>query len=275
MTEQHSKVRAGRRRRRGRARLLRRLRNYFLTGIIVTAPVAITAYVAWLVVDIADSRITPLIPEKYSPETYLPFGIPGLGLVILFLLLTLVGFLSVNFFGRTIVRYGERMVSRMPVIRSVYGALKQIFETVLAQSSTSFREVVLVEYPRRGIWAIGLVTSVTKGQVQNMTEDDVVNIFLPTTPNPTSGFLLFVPRRDLITLDMTVEEGLKMVVSGGLVTPEDRRPKEIQAQPQIPSRPPEPVTAGRPERLQPVPEVAETDEDLATESPEPTRARSS
>ena len=271
MTSQPIKQPKGRRTRRGRARLLRRLRNYFLTGIIVTAPIGITAYISWLVVDIADSRITPLIPAKYNPETYLPFGIPGLGLVILFLLLTLVGFLSVNFFGRTIVRFGERVVGRMPVIRSVYGALKQIFETVLAQSSTSFREVVLVEYPRRGIWAIGLVTSLTRGQVQNMTEDDVVNIFLPTTPNPTSGFLLFVPRRDLLTLDMTVEEGLKMVVSGGLVTPEDRRPQEVRERPQIPSRPPEPATAGRPEHLQPVPAEADGDR----ESPAPARARSS
>lgn len=238
---------------RGRARFFRRLRNYFLAGIIVTAPIGITAWVAWLVVDIADNRITPLIPAKYNPETYLPFGIPGLGLVILFVLLTLVGFLSVNILGRTIVRFGERVVGRMPVVRSIYSALKQIFETVLTQSSTSFREVVLVEYPRRGIWAIGLVTGVTKGQVQNITEDDVVNIFLPTTPNPTSGFLLFVPRRDLITLDMTVEEGLKMVVSGGLVTPADRRPEEVRAKPQIPSRQADPE--GRPEHLRPVREV--------------------
>ena len=258
MNDQVSNDRTRPRRRRvkrGRARLLRRLRNYFLTGVIVAAPIGITAWVAWKIVDIADKGITPLIPDKYSPETYLPFGIPGLGLLILLVLLTLVGFLSVNFLGRTIVRFGERVVSRMPVIRSVYSALKQIFETVLAQSSTSFREVVLVEYPRRGIWAIGLVTGLTKGQVQNMTEDDVVNIFLPTTPNPTSGFLLFVPRKDLITLDMTVEEGLKMVVSGGLVTPEDRRPEEVRARPQIPSRQAEPATAGRPEHLQPVPKV--------------------
>ncbi len=275
MAKQPSKEHARRAQRWGRARVLRRLRNYFLTGIIVTAPIGITAYVAWIVVDIADSRITPLIPAKYSPETYLPFGIPGLGLIILFLLLTLVGFLSVNIFGRTVVRMGERVVSRMPVIRSVYGALKQIFETVLAQSSTSFREVVLVEYPRRGIWAIGLVTSATKGQVQNMTEDDVVNIFLPTTPNPTSGFLLFVPRKDLLTLDMTVEEGLKMVVSGGLVTPEDRRPQEVRASPQIASRPAEAATAGRPEHLQPVPQPADADKDLVTESRPPSRARSS
>jgi uncharacterized membrane protein len=278
MTDQTSKERARRRHRRakhGRARFLRRLRNYFLTGVIVTAPIGITVYVAWIVVDLADSRITPLIPAKYSPETYLPFGIPGLGLVILFLLLTLVGFLSVNFLGRTVVRFGERVLGRMPVIRSVYGALKQIFETVLAQSSSSFREVVLVEYPRRGIWAIGLVTSVTKGQVQNMTEDDVVNIFLPTTPNPTSGFLLFVPRKDLMTLDMTVEEGLKMVVSGGLVTPVDRRPIEVQATPKIPSRSLESAAAGRPEHLQPVPDPQSNAAEGSVGTAPPARSRSS
>ena len=278
MTDQSSKERTRRGQRRvrwGRARFLRRLRNYFLTGIVVTAPIGITAWVAWLIVDIADRGITPLIPDNYKPEAYLPFGVPGLGLLILLVLLTLVGFLSVNYLGRTVVRYGERILGRMPVIRSIYGALKQIFETVLAQSSTSFREVVLVEYPRRGIWAIGLVTSVTKGQVQNMTEDDVVNIFLPTTPNPTSGFLLFVPRKDLMTLDMTVEEGLKMVISGGLVTPEDRRPKEIRAAPQIPSRAPEPATAGRPEQLQPVLEPESAENESATDALAKVRARSS
>ena len=278
MTDQSSKERTRRGQRRvrwGRARFLRRLRNYFLTGIAVTAPIGITAWVAWLIVDIADRGITPLIPDNYKPEAYLPFGVPGLGLLILLVLLTLVGFLSVNYLGRTVVRYGERILGRMPVIRSIYGALKQIFETVLAQSSTSFREVVLVEYPRRGIWAIGLVTSVTKGQVQNMTEDDVVNIFLPTTPNPTSGFLLFVPRKDLMTLDMTVEEGLKMVISGGLVTPEDRRPKEIRAAPQIPSRAPEPATAGRPEQLQPVLEPESAENESATDALAKVRARSS
>ena len=198
-----------------------RLRTYFLTGIIVTGPIGITIYLVWLIIAFIDNRITPLIPDRYNPEFYLPFNIPGLGLVVVLVGLTLVGFISVHFLGRTFFRIGESLVNRMPVVRSVYGALKQIFETVLAQSSTSFREVVLVEYPRRGLWALAFVTSVTKGEVQRLTEKDVVNIFLPTTPNPTSGFLLFVPRNDLISLDMTVEEGIKMVISGGLVTPDD------------------------------------------------------
>jgi uncharacterized membrane protein len=150
--------------------------------------------------------------------------------------LTLIGFVTANFLGRTLLGFGERFVDRMPVVRSIYGALKQIFETVLAQSSTSFREVVLVEYPRKGVWALAFVTSTTRGEVQNLVEDEVVNVFLPTTPNPTSGFLLFVPRRDLVVLHMTVEEGIKMVISGGLVTPEDPRSKADQGQPVIAHR---------------------------------------
>ena len=204
-------------------RPFRRLRNYFLTGVIITGPICITLYLVWLIITFIDDRITPLIPERYNPEFYLPFNIPGLGLLIVLFGLTIVGFVSVNFLGRTFFRIGENLVNRMPVVRSVYGALKQIFETVLAQSSTSFREVVLVEYPRRGLWALAFVTSVTKGEVQRLTTEDVVNIFLPTTPNPTSGFLLFVPRHDLIHLEMSVEEGIKMVISGGLVTPDDPR----------------------------------------------------
>ena len=213
-----------------------RLRTYFLTGIIVTAPLGITIFIAWKFIGLVDGWVTPIIPARYNPGTYLPFDIPGLGLVVAIVALTFVGALTASFAGRILVRFGERMVARMPVIRAVYGALKQIFETVLAQSSKSFREVVLVEYPRRGIWAIAFVTGHTEGEVQHLTEDDLVNVFLPTTPNPTSGFLLFVPRRALITLNMTVEEGIKLVISGGIVAPPDRRPQAIQEVPQISSR---------------------------------------
>ena len=198
---------------------LSRLRNYFLTGVIVTAPIAITIFLVWQFITFLDSYVGRLVPVRYNPETYLPFGIPGIGLVIMLAFLTLIGFVTAGFAGRTLVRTGERLLSRMPIIRSVYGTLKQIFETVLNQSSRSFREVVLVEYPRRGIGAIGFVTGPTQGEVQERTDEDLVNIFLPTTPNPTSGFLLFVPRKDLIHLNMTVEEGIKLVISGGIVTP--------------------------------------------------------
>ncbi len=210
-----------------RASMLRRLRTYFLTGIIATAPIGLTLYLSWALVKFVDRLVTPLIPAQYNPNNYVPFDIPGLGLIAAIILLTFIGFITANVLGREIVALGERIVDRMPVVRSLYGALKQIFETVLTQSSRAFREVVLIEYPRRGIWAIGFVTSATKGEIQTLNEGTLVNVFLPTTPNPTSGFLLFVPRSDLITLHMTIEEGIKMVISGGIVTPPDKRPRAV------------------------------------------------
>jgi uncharacterized membrane protein len=203
----------------GRISLLARLRAYFLAGVIVTAPIGITVLLVWQFVTFLDTQVGGLIPERYNPESYLPFSVPGLGLLMMLAFLTLVGFLAAGLAGRTLVHIGERLLSRMPVIRSVYSTLKQIFETVLAQSSRSFREVVLVEYPRRGIGAIGFVTGPTRGEVQMRSEEELVNVFLPTTPNPTSGFLLFVPKRDLVHLDMTIEEGIKLVISGGIVAP--------------------------------------------------------
>ena len=198
---------------------LARLRAYFLTGVIVTAPIGITALLVWQFVTFLDTQVGSLIPARYNPESYLPFSLPGLGLLITLVFLTLVGFLAAGLAGRTLVHIGERLLSRMPVVRSVYGTLKQIFETVLAQSSRSFREVVLIEYPRRGLGAIGFVTGPTRGEVQARSGEELVNVFLPTTPNPTSGFLLFVPKRELVHLDMTIEEGIKLVISGGIVTP--------------------------------------------------------
>ena len=204
--------------------LTRHLRGYFLAGVLITAPIGITFYLAWLFINWVDNTMTPLLPPAYNPETYLPFGIPGLGLLMVCLVMTLIGALTAGILGRFWIRTSERILSRMPVIRSVYGALKQIFETVLSHQSNAFREVVLFEYPRRGSWALGFITGSTRGEIQNSTEDDVVNVFLPTTPNPTSGYLLFLPRRELVMLSMTVEEGIKMVISGGIVTPPDRRP---------------------------------------------------
>ena len=208
-----------------------RLRGYLLAGVLVTAPLGVTVLLAWWIITFIDERITPLIPAQYNPESYLPFSLPGLGLVVLVIFLTLIGALTAGFLGRWVIHTGERVLNRMPVIRSIYSAVKQIFETVLAQQSNAFREAVLVEYPRRGIWAIGFITGTTKGEVQNLTEETTVNIFLPTTPNPTSGFLLFIPREDVIPLDMSVEEAVKMVISGGIVTPPDRRPLAEQEAP--------------------------------------------
>ncbi|MEM7445746.1 MAG: DUF502 domain-containing protein [Pseudomonadota bacterium] len=213
-----------------------RIRAYFLAGILVTAPISLTLYLAWLFISFIDTQVSAILPPNLNPETYLPFSIPGIGLLLVFVALTVIGGLTAGYIGRLIVRASEVVLARMPVIRSVYGALKQIFETVLANQSSAFRDVVLIEYPRRGIWSLAFVTGKTEGEVQNLTEDETINIFVPTTPNPTSGFLLFVPRRDLVVLDMTVEEGIKMVVSAGIVTPPDGRPEEAQTTPRIRSR---------------------------------------
>lgn len=207
-----------------------RLRAYFFAGILITAPISLTIYLAWIFITFVDDTVTPLIPAKYNPETYLPYGLPGLGVVIVVVFLILVGMLTAGFMGRLYQRTVERILSRLPVVRSIYHSVKQILETVFASQSTAFREAVLVEYPRRGLWAIAFITGPTQGEVQNMTEEDVVNIFLPTTPNPTSGFLLFVPKKDLYPLSMSVEQAIKMVISGGIVTPPDRRPQYKQDQ---------------------------------------------
>lgn len=200
--------------------LAARLRNYFLTGVVVAAPIGITVYVTWTFISFVDETVKPFIPDQYDPEAYFRLTFPGLGLIIMIVLLTLLGALTANLFGRTLLGYGERLVDRMPVVRNVYNALKQIFETVASQSNESFRQAGLIEYPRKGIWSICFITATTQGEVQRKTQDRVVSVFVPTTPNPTSGFLLFVPRDEIIVLDMTVEEAAKMVISAGMVTPE-------------------------------------------------------
>jgi len=200
-----------------------RLKAYFFAGVLVTAPLGITFYVSWIFIKWVDSKVTSLLPTVYNPETYLPIYIPGIGLIIVCIALTFIGALTAGIIGRFWFRTSEKILSRMPVIRSIHSAIKQIFETVLSNQSNAFREVVLFEYPRRGSWAMGFITGHTQGEVQDITKDEVVNVFLPTTPNPTSGYLLFIPRRELVTLSMSVEEGIKMVVSGGIVTPPDKR----------------------------------------------------
>ena len=207
--------------------LLARLRTYFLTGIVVSAPVGITIWLIWLFVAFVDDTVVPLIPDAYNPSDVIGVSVPGIGVIVVLLVVTIIGFLVTNFFGRFMIKLGENMVSRVPVVRTIYGVLKQIFDAVLAQSEGAFREVILIEYPRKGIWVLGFVTSNTLGEIRRVMADEMVNVFLPTTPNPTSGFLLFVPRKDCITLNMTVEEGVKLVISGGIVSPPD--PEESQS----------------------------------------------
>jgi uncharacterized membrane protein len=199
--------------------MMTRIRNYFLTGLVVAAPIGLTVYITRWFVELVDTWFVPLIPAQYQPDRYLPFEIPGLGLLIAFVLLTLLGALAANIFGRAILNFAERQVERMPVVRSIYGALKQIFETVISQSTTSFRDVGIIEYPRRGLYTIVFVTSQAKSRIGEQMGRDLISVFLPTTPNPTSGFLLYVPREDVTILDMTIEEGAKLIISAGLVEP--------------------------------------------------------
>ncbi|MGC6517999.1 MAG: DUF502 domain-containing protein [Candidatus Puniceispirillaceae bacterium] len=205
---------------------LARIRGWFLTGLLVTAPILLTVYITWLFVDIIDGWVTELLPPNLRDTFYT--NIPGVGLIIGGLAITLIGALAAGFFGRWIIRTGEAIVNRMPIIGKIYGAVKQILETVLASQSDAFRDVVLVEYPRKNLWVIGFVTGGTKGEVQGAISDETVNVFVPTTPNPTSGFLLFCPKEELTYLDMTVEEAVRLVVSGGIVTPE-HKPKKVKS----------------------------------------------
>ena len=203
--------------------LIGRLRAYFLAGVLVTAPAAITIYLAWLFINFIDGTIGTLMPGRYNPEQFMPFTIPGLGLVTVVIGLILVGAFAAGYVGRLVVGLGEGVVERMPVVRSIYGAIKQIFETVLAQKSTAFREVVLLEYPRLGIWSMGFITGPPHSDVQRVSADELVTVVVPTSPIPTAGYLLFLPRKDVVVLDMTVDEGLRVVMSGGIVNPPERR----------------------------------------------------
>lgn len=199
-----------------------RLRNYFLAGLVITAPIGITIYLTWSFVSLIDKWVKPLVPARYNPDNYLPFSVPGVGLIFAIFVITLLGFLAANYFGRSIVAYGEMLVHRTPLISTVYRALKQIFETAVAQGQSSFNEVGLIEYPRKGLHAMVFIATPTKGEVASVLggEGATYSVFLPTTPNPTSGFLLFVPKDDVIKLSMSVEDAAKLVISAGLVAPE-------------------------------------------------------
>lgn len=200
--------------------VMTRLRAYFFAGILVTAPVSITFYIAWQFIKFMDNQVWPLIPPALNPQNW---GFPGFGLIAVVVGLTMIGMLTAGFVGRFLVKIYDIILQRMPVLSGIYSAVKQIFETMLAQKANAFREVALIEYPRKGIWTAAFITGTTSGEIGDRFADDMVNVFVPTTPNPTSGFLLFLPRREVHVLDMTVEEGLKMVISTGILVPPNRK----------------------------------------------------
>jgi uncharacterized membrane protein len=199
------------------------IRTYFLTGLIVAGPVAITIYLTWSFIKWVDGWVTPFIPARYLPDTYLPFQIPGFGLIVAFVGLTLVGFLTANLVGRTLLRLGEDLLNRMPVVRGIYKALKQVFSTIFSQSGTSFRKVGLVEFPE-GAWSVVFISAEPSPSIERLlpggSAHDWVSVFMPCAPNPTTGFFFLLPRSKVIELPISVEEGTKLVISAGLIQPE-------------------------------------------------------
>ena len=201
--------------------LLAGLRASFLTGIVVIAPVGLTIWLIWSVIGWIDGVVLPLVPDKFQPERYIGMDLRGLGVIIFLLFTIIMGWIAKGLIGRSLIRYAETLVDRMPVVRSIYSGIKQISETVFAQSERSFEKACLIQYPRRGIWAIGFISTTAKGEISDRAETGgrLLGVFVPTTPNPTSGFLLYFPEEDVIELDMTVEDAAKLVISAGLVYP--------------------------------------------------------
>lgn len=200
-----------------------KLKKYFLTGLLVVVPVAMTVLVVRWIVSLMDSLLMAVLPEALRPELLYGLPVPGIGLLATLLLILLVGVLAANIFGRSLVTFSERMVDRIPLVKGIYTLFKQVSDTVLNRDRGAFRKVVLIEYPRKGIWAVAFVTGITKGEVQQLTPDKLVNVFVPTTPNPTSGFYILVPEDEMIELSMTVEDAFKLIISGGMVTPPERK----------------------------------------------------
>jgi uncharacterized membrane protein len=219
---------------RRRGGLFAGLRRSFLTGLVVVLPITLTIYLIWTVIGWIDGWVLPFVPAAYHPNELLQhyfgqdwrYNVRGLGVIVFLVFTILVGFLAKGFFGRSILRYAENLVDRMPVVRSVYNGLKQIAETVFTQSNNNFDRACVVEFPRKGIWAIGFVATRARGELAAKIPggDDALTVFVPTTPNPTSGFLVYVATKDVVLLDMSVEDAAKLIISAGLVYPNSKDP---------------------------------------------------
>ena len=208
--------------------ILARLRSSFLTGLVVIAPVGLTIWLILTVVAWIDGFVLPLVPSTIRPEEYIGINLRGVGVIFFLVFTVIVGWIAKGLIGRSLIIFAERLVDRMPVVRSIYSGIKQISETVFAQSERSFETACLIQYPRKGIWAIGFVSTNAKGEVAKRAETsgELIGVFVPTTPNPTSGFLLFFPEEDVVHLDMSVEEAAKLVISAGLVYPNAKDPAQ-------------------------------------------------
>lgn len=198
------------------------LRNYFLTGLLVVVPISVTCYVIWILIKAVDS-ILKFVPAKYLPETYLNIPIPGLGLSFVVIIVFAVGLLTRNIIGSKMIHLGEKIVERIPLASILYVGVKQLMEALIFQKTKAFHKAALIEYPRRGIYAIAFITGESRGEVQQSTEKKMINVFVPTTPNPTSGFYILVPEDEMKILDMSVEEAFKLIMSGGILSPPDEK----------------------------------------------------
>lgn len=202
------------------------LRASFLTGLVVVAPIALTILLLWNIVGWIDSVVLPLVPAAWRPEQYIGINLRGVGVIFFFVFTVLIGWVAKGLIGRSLLRWGEGLVDQMPVVRSIYNGLKQIAETVFAQQDSNFERACMVEYPRKGIFALGFVSTTAKGEISRIAAassgEPILSVFVPTTPNPTSGFLLYFPESEVTLLDMSIEDAAKLVISAGLVYPEDK-----------------------------------------------------
>ena len=191
-----------------------RIRNYFITGVLVLIPIGITVYLTLFLVKISSK----ILPKELNPDHYLPYNIPGLEILISIFLITFIGWLSLTFIGKRLIIFFESVLNRIPILRTIYSSAGQLMEN-FSQDNKNKKSVVLVQYPRTGIWAVGFATKENTGKIKNAIGDDTINVFVPTTPNPTSGFLLMFPKKDVVFLDLTFEEASKFVVSAGSINP--------------------------------------------------------
>ena len=201
-------------------RIKKSIRGVFLTGVVAVIPAGVTIYVLYLIIKLMNNLVR-FVPARYHPDQLLPFHIPGLGVIITLILIFTIGLVTRSYLGKKLAILGDRMVRQIPLVRGIYNALKQFVDAVFSDKGQSFKKAVLIEYPRKGLYSIAFVTGVSRGEVQAKTLQRCVNVFVPTTPNPTSGFYIMVPEGDMITLDMTVEEAFTLIISGGIVSPED------------------------------------------------------
>ncbi len=194
------------------------LRSYLLTGLVVWLPILITIGVLRFIIDLLDNTLA-LIPKAYQPEQLIGHYIPGLGVVLSLIILLVTGIIATNYFGQRLVAWGESILSKIPLVRSIYKTVKQVINALMSTNSEAFRKVVLIEYPRKGLWTIAFQTGTANSGINNKTKEELISVFVPTTPNPTSGFLMMLPRNDVIELDMSIDEALKFIISLGVMPP--------------------------------------------------------